>query len=103
MPPISLPAELWRKIIREATSPPVTTSWDYTPSERIFQGWEDLQFDDPANQTKVSIVLVCRQWHTLGIEFLYEWIRFRSIDQAVELTEVFRNSSGGEPVFVHPF
>ena len=96
MPLESLPTEVWRSVIREATIPPggIVTSWQHSPSriQKLFRGWEDIELEDPEIQTKLSIVLVCQRWHALGIEFLYEWIRLKSTDQATALADVLRHS-----------
>ena len=53
----SLLTEVWRGIIQETTSPPgcLVTSWEYTPSERLSRGWEDVEFGDPEVETKLAI------------------------------------------------
>ena len=90
-----LPPELWRLVLQAATTPlrGFVTSWDYLPSERLFRGWDDIDFDDPTIQTKLAISLVCQAWHIIGAEFLYQWIVLNTPKQTQELTDVFRRSA----------
>ena len=89
-----LPPEIWRRIIQEATSPgSLMTSWDYTPSEKLFRGWEQVEITDPSMTTKLSVILVCRRWRTIGVEFLYEWVTFKDPIRSRALSEALRASA----------
>ncbi|EMD38464.1 hypothetical protein CERSUDRAFT_32243, partial [Gelatoporia subvermispora B] len=70
----SLPVELWLQIFRWATLSPLTIRLNavtYHPFETT-----SLIADDTL-RTKLSLLLVCKQWYQLALEFLYEdlWIR----------------------------
>ena len=92
---IPLPLELWRRILEEATSPPggLVTSWEYNPVERLFRGWEDIEFGDPEIQTKLAIVLVCKRWKEMGNEFLYQWVKLIGPERTREVGDLFRSSA----------
>ena len=92
----TLPPEVWRRILQEATLPPggLITSWNHSPAERLFQGWEEIDHNDPTIETKLSIVLVCKGWFAIGIEFLYQWIRIPEPERAMALLEVLQASPG---------
>lgn len=68
-----LPPEIWIEILRWATTSPrergfITAS--YTP----FQPTSTDHFE-PVTVVKRALVLVCREWHRLTTEYLYENIR----------------------------
>ena len=71
-----LPPELWREIFAHACYTPylLDTKWNYDPDDRLWQGW-DPEVHDSSIDTKRAIVQVCREWHALGVEFLYETIQ----------------------------
>ena len=75
MSAIALPSEVWREVFRHAIYVPrlLDTKWDYDPDDQLWCGWEFVK--DTAIGTKRTIVQVCREWHALGIEFLYETIQ----------------------------
>ena len=75
---VTLPPELWRIIFRFATHPPYSfrvsihsqiTSWNWENKPNDFAAYRDV------HDTKISLVLVCREWFELGVEFLYEDVR----------------------------
>ena len=96
----NLPTEILRQILRFATRVPflLNLDWDYAPEDHLWEGWESIDVNDTAIQTKRAIVQVCRTWKELGVEFLYETIQVYDPsadkpDRVRELVKVLRQSS----------
>ncbi|OCH87403.1 hypothetical protein OBBRIDRAFT_796228 [Obba rivulosa] len=77
----ALPVELWLEIFRWGTLSSLTirlNATSYHPFETT-----TLTTDDTL-RTKLSLVLVCRQWRRLALEFLYEDIWLREMGSLAE-------------------
>lgn len=100
----SLPPELWREILRDATHVPflLETEWRYNPDDCLWAGWEPLNPElnpeireeiTSSNTTKRAIVSVCRAWKEIGLEYLYESIDIPiDVDRLVHLVDIMRQS-----------
>ncbi|KAG8855961.1 hypothetical protein FRC20_000641 [Serendipita sp. 405] len=70
----NLPNELWREIFRLAT-------YIDGPAFSIENGGDSCREWTLSSTTRRSIPLICRHWHTVGLEFLYERIVIQDPDQ----------------------
>ncbi|KAG8815371.1 hypothetical protein FRC19_001081 [Serendipita sp. 401] len=70
----NLPNELWREIFRLAT-------YIDGPAFSIENGGDSCREWTLSSATRRSIPLICRHWHTVGLEFLYERIVIQDPDQ----------------------
>lgn len=75
-----VPSEIWLRIIRDASYVPLVDTSDHDPlghpagvSHKIQSG-KALEFYKEALSIKYTISLVCRSWHIIVDEFLYECI-----------------------------
>ena len=71
-----LPLELWREIIREAGAiqnefGPFRSEWDDTEGKLYLARWDKIF------QTRLSLALVCRSWHSVALQYLYSSLVFR--------------------------
>jgi hypothetical protein len=92
MPVALLPLELWRLIFHDATRLDMS-SWTASPNEsRRYCGFphreklRGLAGYDRWLQTKLSLILVCKAWHRISIEFLLEDIYIRNATQYLSVT-----------------
>lgn len=73
-----MPPELWLEVFRWATASEASNalfSTDYAP----FQVLPLTKYAaDPSLKVKRTLVLVCRQWKELAVEFLYEDVKIRN-------------------------
>ncbi|KAF9466679.1 hypothetical protein BDZ94DRAFT_1250494 [Collybia nuda] len=88
------PDELWRAIFRFAT---ITTKSsplydvDFSPFR---ESWLDRHSFDDSLKVKKSIVLVCRHWKALGVEFLYEHMEVHTLSKLLRKGEENDRSVG---------
>jgi hypothetical protein len=73
-----LPPELWRLIFAHATAAPGVL--DLTPlpplsnEKRAFNYFPDASIGFSALRTKRNLILVCKSWQSLALEFLYTFV-----------------------------
>ncbi|KAF9457912.1 hypothetical protein BDZ94DRAFT_1271897 [Collybia nuda] len=91
-----VPPEIWSNIIFFATRPPsqcypLTTTahkpFDLSPANNLVGHLSTLP-------TRMRIVLVSRVWHTIGSQYLYEFLQLSHSSKFPELLKVLERSSG---------
>ena len=93
-----LPPELWRIILRIANYAPfvLDLEWKYGVDEHLWAGWDTHgpAVDSLSEKTKRAVVLVCRSWREMAVEYLYENIQIPpEPSEATQLVEVMRRSA----------
>jgi hypothetical protein len=96
MPSPILPPEIWRFILRYATETPGLL--DTSPLPPLCDDRRSWSFNEwPLRNdlaTKSSLTLVCAQWYSIGVEFLFEYISISQIRTLVLLTQSLEKSAG---------
>jgi hypothetical protein len=84
----ALPPEIWRLIFRFATELPGLL--DTSPLPSLCDDQKPWSFEWTTTTdlvAKSSLTLVCSQWYSLAIEFLYEYVRIETTRTLLHLTQ----------------
>ncbi|KAJ7147018.1 hypothetical protein C8R44DRAFT_758614 [Mycena epipterygia] len=83
-----LPQEIWNAVFRNSLPP----SWTMSGITSLPPFPETIWSADL--RTKLSIIRVCKTWHQIGLEFLYESVMLRSIGQLPAFVDALKARDG---------